>query len=50
MKEYHMARLIVTTIFIILTVSALITRYWYSAAFWAFMTFLIGFPLLALSA
>ena len=41
---YHTARLIITTIFMILAISALITRYWFSAFFWALLSLVIGYP------
>lgn len=42
--EYHTARLIVTIIFMILAVSALVTRYWFSAFFWALLSLAVGYP------
>ena len=42
--EYHTARLIVTIVFLILAVSALATRYWFSAFFWALLAAAVGYP------
>ena len=44
--EYHTARLIVTIVFMILAVSALVTRYWFSAFFWVLLAAVVGFPFL----
>lgn len=40
----HTARLIVTIIFLIFAVSSLVTRYWFSAFFWALLTVAVGYP------
>lgn len=42
--EYHIARLIVTIVFLILAVSALVTRYWFSAIFWVLLVAAVGYP------
>jgi hypothetical protein len=41
---YHTARLIITIIFLIFAVSSLVTRYWFSALFWALLTAAVGYP------
>ena len=41
---YHTARLIVAIIFMILALSALVTRYWFSAFFWVLLTLAVGYP------
>jgi hypothetical protein len=41
---YHTARLIVTIVFLILAVSALVTRYWFSAFFWVLLAAAVGYP------
>lgn len=42
--EHLSARLIVTIIFAILALSALVTRYWFTAIFWALMAVAVGYP------
>jgi len=41
---YHTARLVVTIIFMMLALSALTTRYWLSALFWALLAVAVGYP------
>ena len=41
---YHTGRLIVTIIFMILAVSSLVTRYWFSAFFWGLLAVVVGYP------
>ena len=42
--EYHTTRLIITIIFMILAVSALVTRFWFSAFFWILLSLTVGYP------
>jgi hypothetical protein len=42
--DYHTARLVVTIIFMVLSVSSLVTGYWFSAFFWGLLTAAVGYP------
>lgn len=42
--DYHSARLIVTIIFLILALSSVVTRYWFSALFWTLLAAAVGYP------
>jgi hypothetical protein len=41
---HHIARLIITVIFIILAFSSLVTGRWFLAIFWALLTVAVGHP------